>query len=129
MEAVDRRALAHASMLGAAYCYFTAGAGAREAALALALSERYGERRLAECATGRQESVLGAGRQRKTAQAEALKALRKERDASVARLETVLPIVGARQQGALERKIAAAEKRLRQFAAGQEASLKALARS
>jgi hypothetical protein len=42
-----------------------AGGGAREAALALALGERHGERRLVECVTGRQESVLGAARLRR----------------------------------------------------------------
>jgi hypothetical protein len=127
MESVDRRSLAHVSTISAAYAHFLASAGLREARLALALSAGHGERRLVARGAEYLEGLIARQRGAKALE-EGLNAVGKERDRSIARLRTVLPMVDRAQQRTLEPAIKAAAADLRRCAQAQTERLKAAAR-
>jgi len=118
MEAVDRRSLVHASMLGTAYTYFCAAAGTAEACLALAVSEAYGQRIILDCAAAWRERLLQTTRGSAKLQAEAAEDLSTIGRRAVVRLETVLPLAATSSRDTLRGEVAAAQRRLTGLAYG-----------
>ena len=116
MEAVDRRSLVHASVLGAAYMYLCADAADEAARLMLAVSESYGHRTIVDCADKWRERILQAGGQRARLRTEAAGALRVATRHAVARLETVLPLVAPSSRERLRREVISLQRRLRALA-------------
>jgi hypothetical protein len=108
METLSRRTLTHAAVIAATYCYFVAAAGPKEAKLLLGLCETYGRRAMVEHAA--HDAEQGVGTEASSAE------VRQELARSVARLETIVPLVAAGEQTALRETVSAARARLKQFA-------------
>jgi hypothetical protein len=108
METLSRRTLTHAAVIAAAYCYLIAAAGLEGSELFVGLCETYGKRAMSDQAAA--ASQQGASR-------EAVReAVQGELGRSLARLETVLPLVRGRAREKLQGTISASAGRLRRFA-------------
>jgi len=123
METVDRRSLVHSSAIGAAYCYFIANAGLRSAQMTLALSESYGQHRIAESVSRAAERLLSVDQARDKVLEAAIAELRQIVGESTLRLKTVLAMASPAQRGKLATQAAAAADRLRGVGRIQERSL------